>query len=405
MQTDPLDLHDPWAHAAELIKGPCCTLPMSSDISVPVRKNDMETQQLAAHIKELEGKLEVLEQKYHDRRRDTLYHADSFDSLVHTQNSTIATLVNRLDQLLGLHLASDGFTVSGGYPAQSGYSFETASLMEKMSVCEAQCKAAHASIERLASSMGTAVQDSVDKRVSELSKNSASRSDLLAVASDTKDLVRDVSQAITAETQTTISTVVTGTCSKALAKAWDEMHAVQNRKFEELRYELLGLFADNKTTGLKGQQHDGVDTDAADPPFTPCDLEAALQPSSCECHPTDSSNLDDALDLLHAAGGSQTYVRLDGLKNMALNGRIGTVMSFDDRKKRYGVLLHGESTPKAVKKDNLLEYFPLDADMCHKCLEHVNLFAFPACGCGPCSSKSNANMIPTEPAKPGSSTD
>ena len=77
------------------------------------------------------------------------------------------------------------------------------------------------------------------------------------------------------------------------------------------------------------------------------------------------------------------YVRLTGLKTFALNNRAGTVISYDHTSQRYGVLLHGDSAPKAVKASNLVSYSYDGNDLCIGCHQKFNLHAFPACACRP----------------------
>ena len=72
-------------------------------------------------------------------------------------------------------------------------------------------------------------------------------------------------------------------------------------------------------------------------------------------------------------------VRLSGLKATRCNGRICSAVEFDERKKRYGIYLHGEKVTKASKEINLTRHSPLDPDVCPKCSEQVSIFAFQPC--------------------------
>ena len=75
------------------------------------------------------------------------------------------------------------------------------------------------------------------------------------------------------------------------------------------------------------------------------------------------------------------YVRLTSLKAIAFNGEIGMVVNFDAASDRYGVVLHGESFPKAFKERNLVRYVHDRSDLCGSCNTGINLNAFPPCDC------------------------
>ena len=79
--------------------------------------------------------------------------------------------------------------------------------------------------------------------------------------------------------------------------------------------------------------------------------------------------------------GEKQFVRLTGLKAHQLNDRAGTITNYNRGTKRFGVLLHGELSPNAIKCENIVKYEPNTIDKCANCLECLNLFAFPACLC------------------------
>jgi hypothetical protein len=94
----------------------------------------------------------------------------------------------------------------------------------------------------------------------------------------------------------------------------------------------------------------------------------------------DDPSLPDALDVLAPCPGD--YVRLHGLSSPGLNGKPGTVVEIIPASQRYGVLLHGDKTPKAIKFANVVTYEPRPGDVCYDCAAPLNLFAFPPCACG-----------------------
>ena len=58
------------------------------------------------------------------------------------------------------------------------------------------------------------------------------------------------------------------------------------------------------------------------------------------------------------------FVRLTGLKAVALNGKVGTVIFLDCASERFGVFLAGDVAPKAIKRPNLASYSSRQEDMC-----------------------------------------
>ena len=99
--------------------------------------------------------------------------------------------------------------------------------------------------------------------------------------------------------------------------------------------------------------------------------------------------------------GEVNYVRLQNLKAAALNKRAGTVQSYDSRAGRYGVLLHGDDAPKSIKSRNLCWYTPSISDICTKCSQHCNLFAFPPFECGVKGISQNNDKKPSSEGIPG----
>ena len=76
------------------------------------------------------------------------------------------------------------------------------------------------------------------------------------------------------------------------------------------------------------------------------------------------------------------YVRLMGLKAVELNGAIGTVISYDETRGRYGIRLHNGGE-KALKSENLMRYKVDPEDICLQCRDCINLQAFLSCSCDP----------------------
>ena len=60
-------------------------------------------------------------------------------------------------------------------------------------------------------------------------------------------------------------------------------------------------------------------------------------------------------------------VRLIGLKSVQLNDKPGTIVSYDDDRKRFGVLIVGESNANAINTSNLIKYEPWQHDNCPRC--------------------------------------
>ena len=94
---------------------------------------------------------------------------------------------------------------------------------------------------------------------------------------------------------------------------------------------------------------------------------------------------EDTVPVLHSElqFGVRDYVRLHGLKSEGLNRSIGEIVDYVEVSKRYGVLLHGTTSPKAIKESNLVSYSVDSEDVCASCREPVNLFSFPSCNCPP----------------------
>ena len=73
--------------------------------------------------------------------------------------------------------------------------------------------------------------------------------------------------------------------------------------------------------------------------------------------------------------------RLSGLRTVELNGKVGSIISFDDPTQRCGFLIHGDPEPKAIKPANLIPYRHSNDDVCRLCSEPINFCSFPPCGC------------------------
>jgi len=79
-------------------------------------------------------------------------------------------------------------------------------------------------------------------------------------------------------------------------------------------------------------------------------------------------------------GGSQ-LVWLCGLKNACANDRAGQIVEYIEETSRFGIALHGQANPIAVKAKNIFAYWPKNSDRCACCQECFKLFAFPECSC------------------------
>jgi hypothetical protein len=93
------------------------------------------------------------------------------------------------------------------------------------------------------------------------------------------------------------------------------------------------------------------------------------------------AQLDACTSCTAAAFSVGDCVRLHGLRAGSLNGKVGTVTEFIESSGRYGILLHGEQSSKALLSKNMTAYMYVEGDTCTRCHEYLNFNAFPPCSC------------------------
>ena len=122
------------------------------------------------------------------------------------------------------------------------------------------------------------------------------------------------------------------------------------------------------------------DDDVHGPFFSQEDVPALIVPRRDDSGAVASmfrADRDDLEPLVAPFSGG--FVRLDGLKTVGLNDKIGTITDCAQPSGRIAVLLHGESQARAFKASNLVEYKFAPTDICETCHEEINLSAFPPC--------------------------
>ena len=318
------------------------------------------------------------------------------DSLTQAQNDTIASLLQELSYWRPSPVPAPFAAFQCG-EAPNQTTVDSAA-MEEVLVLKAQVNSASRNLSQLASSLGSAIESSLSVRLPEKLVGYASMSDLKGQAEDVRQLVLDVaqtqSQSLFVEVGNMIKNVLGDSLLESCEKTFAKLAARLKADQETMRQEIQELEASLRAEFAVSRGAEVFNTSACASSL-PRSLGSATQADHKDNAPHDiydvsvdtpaprpesqpSSEVAESLTHTFYVGD---HVRLHCLKTATLNGKVGVICDDVVSSGRYGVLLHGHSTPKAFLPKNLLCYEHEDDDICTKCDDILNLNAFPPCSC------------------------
>ena len=250
--------------------------------------------------------------------------------------------------------------------------------MQRLEVLEAQSKASAEAISDLAGSLGDAVERSLTKRMPP--KISAARQEAL----QTGDVKRFMTKTDLVEHHESTKALVMGVADQ-LDKQIVSAAEMTASKFEPLLRgydDIVDRRIDSKLAALKQEMVSHFEALTGSTPHLTCGQHSTDDETTSACHAAEEGfDFPVVVEEPCLPFGVGDYVRLKGLKSTMLNGSPGYIMDYLASSRRFGVLLHGSTAPKAIKPENLEPYAFIDGELCPKCYETLNLFSFPPCSC------------------------